>query len=177
MNRGLTIKIALITLSLLILMTGCAQPATSESPSDARTLFNSHLNYSLQYPAGYDIAIYSETGLAIIKGSLLNISEPRADINVMPSTSLTVEAVVAELLASYPGIEIKRSEITIDSEPAIVLDGVPGQVTNRIVFVKHQESLFKLNFIPADSRAGDAYKEMEVLYRTVVESLNFEPEP
>ncbi len=168
---------ALLIFFLVLILAGCAQSTAIESPSGTRLILNSHLNYSVRYPAGYDIAIYSDTGLAIVQESLLNIGKPRADINVMPSTTLTMEAVVAELLASYPGAEIEKTEMVIDNEPAIVLNGVPGQAINRIVYVKHQESLFKLNFTPADSQAGDAYKEMEVLYQTVVESLNFEPGP
>lgn len=177
MNRVFKNSIVVLLIINSLILSGCSPSQSNGETENSRVLINSHLNYSVRYPAGYDIAIYSDTGLAIVQESLLNVGKPRADINVMPSTNLTMEAVVAELLASYPGAEIEKTEMVIDNEPAIVLNGVPGQAINRIVYVKHQESLFKLNFTPADSQAGDAYKEMEVLYQTVVESLNFEPEP
>ncbi len=177
MNRSSTIIKALILVLLVFILTGCAQSQEAAPESQTRLLVNSPLNYAVRYPPGYDLFMYTETGLAIVKGSLLTSGQARVDINVMPTTKLTVETLVVELLSSYPGNKITRTALTIDGEPAVLLDGIPGQEINRIVFVKHLDTMFKLNFVPADPQAGDAYKEMETLYKTVIESLDFEPQP
>lgn len=170
---NLIISIALIT----IILTACAQTTPAEPQSDTRLLINKFKNYSVRYPAGYDLAIYSETGLALVKGSLLTTDQPRADINILSTNNITLEMAVAELVATYPGQSITQSSIVIDGAPAVLLDGVPGQQMNRIVLLIQNDALIKLNFMPADPTKGDAYKEMEVLYKTVIESLDFDPLP
>ena len=170
--------IKIISIALIaIIFTACAQTTNPEPQSDTRLLINTFKKYSVRYPAGYDLAIYSETGLALVKGSLLTTDQPRADINIMSTSGMTLEMAVAELVATYPGQSIKQSSIVIDGVPAVMLDAVPGQQVNRIVLLIHNDALIKLNFMPADPNAGDTYKEMELLFKTVIESLDFDPLP
>ena len=175
---GLPKYIKIITIALLaVILSSCAQTANLEPQSDTSLLINTFKNYSVRYPVGYDLAIYSETGLALVKGSLLATDQPRADINIMSTSSMTLEMAVAELVATYPGQSIKQSSIVIDGVPAVMLDAVPGQQVNRIVLLIHNDALIKLNFMPADPNAGETYQEMELLYKTVIESLDFDPLP
>jgi hypothetical protein len=57
-----------------------------------------------------------------------------------------------------------------------VLDNMPGQDTNRQVVIVHNDRLYKLNFVPVGEDYGDAYRQMEDLYTTVIHSWNFMPQ-
>lgn len=177
MNKPNRFMTMLVLAALMIILAACAQTPTGDTGEDTRLLINTFKNYSVRYPAGYDLAIHSETGLALVKGSLLTTDQPRADINIMSTSGMTLEMAVAELVATYPGQSVKQSSIVIDGVPAVMLDAVPGQQVNRIVLLIHNEALIKLNFMPADPNAGDTYQEMELLYKTVIESLDFDPLP
>jgi hypothetical protein len=59
-------------------------------------------------------------------------------------------------------------------EPAVILDGMPGQDLGRVVLVGHHGRLFELTFVP-DERANEAYTQMEALFASVTGSLRFLP--
>ncbi len=166
-----------LLLVLALTLTSCSPSAQVQTPAETRLLINPLHNYSVRYPPEYDLAIYSADGVAIIKQSLLNTQDARADLYALPTNGLTTEQAVEEYIASFPGADMPRSPLTIDGIPAIMLDRVPGQEFNRVVFVTFEETLFKLNFTPADPKQADAYKDMQVLYTTVIQSLDFAPGP
>jgi len=156
-------------------LAGCTSAQASEAAK--RLLINTHSNYTVQYPEGYDVAIYSPDGVAILVGSLLNASDPRLDIQVSPAEGRTAEQEADRLASEMQSFEIERSALTIDGEPAVVLDQVPGQEITRIVLVAHAGRLYTLRFIPADTNLGEVFEKMEQLYQTVTGSLDFDPMP
>ena len=64
-----------------------------------------------------------------------------------------------------PGFAIDRPfGVTLGYEPAVRLDGVPGQNLSRQVIVVHDGRAYKLVFVLADEAQGEVYHEMEALY-------------
>ncbi len=74
--------------------------------------------------------------------------------------------------AAGPGFNIERTELQVDGEPAVVVDGLPGPDPWRRVFVVHEERLYTLSFQPWVPGGATALDE---LYTLVIESLHFLP--
>jgi hypothetical protein len=132
----------------------------------------------VQFPAEYDIAYPNESEIMLIKGSMVNVEEPSAHIEVKPAEGLTLEQVADQIAADYaiPGMEVKRTVLTIGGEPAIMLDGLSGQDPNRQVVVIHGERLYHFYFAPMVAKESDVYKKVEALYQTVIKSFTFRTE-
>jgi len=65
--------------------------------------------------------------------------------------------------------------VTLGGEPAVVLDGMPGQELQRRVYVVHQQTLYVLAFWPARSENKAAGDQMETLYAAVINSWTWSP--
>lgn len=73
-----------------------------------------------------------------------------------------------------PGYSVERSSgLHVGYEPAWVLENMPGQEVSRQVIVVHDGRLYKLTFVPADTRADEIYTQIESLYTTVIDSFRF----
>ncbi len=185
MNNILRSFFMLSALSVFLLIaSACAQSAPTQAAPDpvqgkvgTQLLINTYLGYSLEYPSNYDVAQYSENGLALVVGSLLNTEQPRADILVLPANGITAEQAADQFITGYPGFELARTTITVSGETAVVLDQVPGQDFNRVVFIVHADRLYQLRFSPADQNLGEVYMQMEALYNTVILTFKFDPLP
>lgn len=175
--RKFSIFLLFIFLTLAAILSACSQPVQVQTPDETRLLINTIHNYSVRFPSEYDVAVYDEDGVAILKKSMLNSENARAHIHVFPTHDMNLENLVEEQLMLYPSEEIDRSPLTIDGLPAVMADHVPGQDVNRIVFVVYEDKLVKINFIPADPEQTEVYKEMEALYEVVIQSLDFDPSP
>jgi hypothetical protein len=145
----------LLLVALAFILTACAQIAAAQPQSEAapqgnagtpvkclrdsetrRLLVNVVQGYCLQYPAEYDIAFPNESEVMMIKGSMLNVSEPVAQIEVKPAEGVTLEQVADQIAADYaiPGMEVTRNDLTIGGEPAVMLDGLSGTVIKTFTF-------------------------------------------
>lgn len=155
---------------------GDAAAACPEPVAGTELLQHQVYGYCLLYPDDLDAVQTSETGVSIVEGSLLASSEhPRADIAIQDAAGRTVEQVADEMVASYEGFELRRSNVTIGGAEAAVLDDVPGQDINRVVLIVHDGRLYELRFSPAGEDAGEAFTRMEELYQVVTESFTFVP--
>jgi len=75
------------------------------------------------------------------------------------------------------GFNITRSEILMDGNHAIVVDGLPAQDPWREVFIVDNDRLFTLFFEPWTPNA-DWFSELENLYSSVIDSFHvFSPMP
>jgi hypothetical protein len=72
-------------------------------------------------------------------------------------------------------VDVGRSTVMIGGEPAVVLDGMPGQDFQRRVYVVHQKTLYVLAFMPTRSENKVANDQMEVLYNAVTSSWTWSP--
>jgi hypothetical protein len=150
----------------------------SRSSDQVRLLINSVHQYCLQYPAEYDVFFPNESEMMLIKGSVLNVSEPSVSVMYQLAGEVTLEQAADQIAQDYaiPGMEPIREPLNIDGEAAIMLDGLSGQDPNRQVVVLHNNYLYRLYFIQMNKNQPEAYAQSETLYRTVIQSFNFRPD-
>jgi hypothetical protein len=118
--------------------------------------------FCLLVPADYTVFEPNPDELVIAKGTLLNTIEPRAHIVVTPAAGRTAEQIADEIVAEMAGFEIKRSRTEVASQPAVILDNVPGQDINRRVLLVHNDRLYDLTFFPMD------HAEIEPFYQAII---------
>jgi hypothetical protein len=138
-------------------------------------LVNEAHGYCLLYPTGYSAEWLNELEVVLVVGSLLNVEQPRAYIEVQEAAGRTAAQEADELVADVKGFAIERFSVMVGGEEAVVLESMPGQDTNRQVVIVHNGRLYKLTFVPAGEDYGDVYRQMEDLYATVIPSWNFFP--
>lgn len=140
-------------------------------------LENRGQGYCLLYPDEYEVVQTNDTSTELVIDSVMNHIDPRVSITVDDAAGRTAEQIAnAELAAfSLPDWIIERTDITIDGEPAVVLDHLPGQDLNRRVFLVHEGRLYHLFFTPVDPSQPEVYQRMETFYRTIIDSFRFVP--
>jgi hypothetical protein len=113
--------------------------------------------------------------MVLVVGSLLNVEQPRAYIEVQDAAGRSAEQVADELTTDFDPVlfNIQRSSTTIGGEQAVVLDNMPGQDINRQVVFVHSGRVYKLTFAPASADYGEIYARMESLYTVVINSFKF----
>ena len=152
------------------------------SVNDTAELFSSdQLGLCFSYPQGYTQIPNSDT-VEIAAPDL-----PGSDVKglfwleISDSYDRTAE-VIADQDMTYavaqqgvPPENLGRWTVTLDGEPAVVLDGMPGQELQRRVYVVHQQTLYVLAFWPARSENQAASDQMEALYTAVTSSWAWSP--
>lgn len=121
--------------------------------------------YCLLVPPDYTVFETSATEVAIVKGDLLNVTDPRLNIAVIPAEGRSAEAYSGEILAVITGIDIQTSAAEISGQPAVVIDNMPGQDINRRVIVAYSDSIYDLTFTPMSSAA------IEDFYNTIINNF------
>lgn len=178
----------LITMSASLILISCTQvnaasvlpniPKLSchdEIPGAVNFVNESH-GYCLVYPEGYDLEEFEPGVVAIYWGSLIEIEHPKAFIVVENAHRRKADKVADAIVAAHPDTYIRRnSDLKIDGQAAVMLDGVPGQEFSRKVIVVYQDLLYILTFLPVDETHIDIYNEMNQLYKTVTRSFQFIP--
>lgn len=98
-----------------------------------------------------------------------------AFIEVGPAGGRSVEEVVEQVKADLgPGFEIPPgTAMGLDKAMAIVLYGLPGQDSNRQLFVVYNDLLYHITFVPDNPQVGAAYQDMEDLYAMIVNTFHF----
>jgi hypothetical protein len=144
--------------------------------NDTAELFSSdRLGLCFSYPKGYTQIPYNDTveiaapdlpGSAVKGLFWLEISD---------SYNRTAEKIADQDMTSATGLNVGRWTLTLDSEPAVVLDGMPGQELQRRVYVVHQQTLYVLAFWPTRSENKAAGGQMETLYTAVTNSWAWSP--
>jgi hypothetical protein len=158
-----------------------ARPGCPEPIEGTQLLMNEEHGYCLLHPAEYNV-VYPpmESCLANRVNSMecQFITFAGADgypvtwINVDVASGRTAgEVADAEIASLGPDFNIERTELTINGEPAVLMDGVPGQDPVRKVVIVHNDLLYTLSFMPWDKNAA----AMVNLYTTIVNSLHFLP--
>ena len=172
-------------LPLLFGMVACA-PQIQPTPTSVDTIsvdpteevFSSdELGICFSYPQGYTQNPYSDT--VEIIGPEIPESDMRGLFWLEKSDSQgrTAEKVADEELAIVPGLNVGRSTVTLGGEPAIVLDGMPGQDLQRRVFIVRGQTLYILAFMPTRSENQAVNDQMEALFTAVTSSWAWSPCP
>ena len=146
--------------------------------SDTKLLTNAEEGYCLLYPAeavsnsnmpGW-VVINPATGPGDVPG------DAWVYIQVQDAAGKTAAQFVDEQVAALgEGFNISTSEVSVHSEQAVVVDGLPGVDSNRQVFIVHDGRLYNLVFMPWFPNPA-APTPLENLYATVVDTFHFLPQ-
>lgn len=96
-------------------------------------------------------------------------------IEISDAYGRTAEKIADEDMTYAAGVDVGRWTVTLDGEPAVVLDGMPGQDLQRRVYVVHQQTLYVLAFMPTRSENKAVGNHMEALYTAVTSSWAWSP--
>lgn len=121
-----------------------------EATADTYLLRDPRHGFCLLYPVGHKVERPNPDEVALVIGGLLNSGDPRAGITVTPTDGRTAADYADEIVASFEGFEITRSDGLVAGEPAVILDNLPGQDINRRVIFSHEDRLYHIYFSPID---------------------------
>lgn len=147
---------------------GCPTPA-----ADAQLFVERSGGYCLLYPADYVAEITGGGVVNLVRGSLMNHTDPRASIEVSDAGTRTLAEIADALTAEYAaGFDVRRETTTVGGEEALLLDNLPGQDLNRRVMVIHGGRLYSFFFTPLgdDDAARAAFA---TFYQGVLDSFRF----
>jgi hypothetical protein len=96
-------------------------------------------------------------------------------IEISDAYDRTAEKIADEDLTIAAGVDVGRSTVMIGGEPAVVLDGMPGQDFQRRVYVVHEQTLYVLAFMPTRSENKAVNDQMDALYNAVTSSWAWSP--
>jgi hypothetical protein len=96
-------------------------------------------------------------------------------LEISDSYDRTAEKIADEDMTFAAGLDVGRWTVMLDGEPAVVLDGMPGQDFQRRVYVVHQQTLYVLAFMPTRSENKTVSDQMEALYNAVTSSWSWSP--
>ncbi len=141
----------------------------------AQKFSSDKLGVCFSYPQGYT---------EIPTGETVTISAPDLPgatakglfwLEMSDAYGRTAERIANEDATYAAGVSLDRWPVTLDGEPAVVLDGMPGQELQRRVYVVHQQTLYVLAFWPARSDNKAAADQMEALYSAITTSWAWSP--
>lgn len=182
----------MLKLILILLIAALAQAACAPTPTEVasaeptatvaataaaetKLLTNAEDGYSLLYPAD-DVA--DMPGWVVIN-PITSPGDMAGDawlyIQVQDAAGKSAAQIVDEQVASLgEGFNITRVDAQVGGEPAIAVDGIPGQDSNRQVFIVHNGRLYNLTFAPWSPNAPEQAR-LEDLYTVVMDSFQFLP--
>jgi hypothetical protein len=175
-----------LTVVIMMAVAGCGLvsrpsrggPSDCSAPAaNTQALRSEEHGYCLLYPLGYTTEQPNPQETIISSGSLLDVENPRVfvvvgDANGRAASDLA-GGIVAEVQTSLPNWGVRQSTTKFGGETAVVLDNLPGQDIGRQAIVVHNDRTYILTFVPAAPAQSGAYREMEQLYKTVVDSFRF----
>ena len=170
--------ILVLILTLIILSQAACAPSAKSCPtatSDTKLLTNAEDGYCLLYPAADSaempgwVVINPVSGLSDVPG------DAWVNIQVQDAAGRTLAQFADEVMtATGEGFNITLTEVQVDGDPAIVVDGLPGQDSNRIVMMVRNDRLYALTFMPWHP-GTEQFTPLEHLYETILQSIHFLP--
>jgi hypothetical protein len=150
-------------------------PVQTNTTEPMESFSSDKLGICFSYPQGYSQIPYGDT--VEIVGPGLPGSELRAIFWLEKSEAFdrTTEVIADQELTIAGITNAGRWSITLDGEPAVVLDGMPGQDLQRRVYVVHQQSLYVLAFMPTLSGNKAVNDQMEALFSAITDSWSWSP--
>jgi hypothetical protein len=150
-------------------------PTSVNDTADLASSDSDRLGLCFSYPQGYT-QLPNNDAVEIVAPDL-----PGTDtkglfwIEISDAYDRTAEKIADEDMTYAAGVDVGRSTVMIGGEPAVVLDGMPGQDLQRRVYVVHQQTLYVLAFMPTRSENKAASDQMEALYTAVTSSWAWSP--
>lgn len=146
--------------------------------------------YCLQLPARFTVSdVYPQGPGAGPQESIAAFYGPPLDDSFEPiraALSIVVEGRddgrsldewANQATADFPGLTITRTETTLDGQPALLLEGMPGITGNTQLFTIHNGRVYHLTLYPVDPILPQAMPDVNELWATVMESFTFLPQP
>ena len=172
----------ILTLMLTMLaLAACTTPASAcpSATADLKLLMNAEDGYCLLSPADYstDVPHFIIINPAVpMAGDTLG--EAWVSIDTEAAAGRTPAQVAeVQIAAVGPGFNIERSDVLVDGEQAVVIDGLPGPDSWRKVFIVSNERLYTLTFLPWAPNINNPAQPtpLEGLYTTIIDTLHFLP--
>lgn len=97
------------------------------------------------------------------------------EISNLPAEA-TLDIVVNDFIAQLGNVPTPQTRLTqtVGGATGLMVEVVPGMLGSRDVFLIHGSKLFHFTFWPAPSVATETASDVEDLYRTVTQSLDFQ---
>ena len=134
--------------------------------------------YCLLYPEAYSATVPNYVVINPVNAPGDMIGDAWVSIQVEKALGQTAEQVASVQIASAgPGFNISRFTVPVDGEQGVVVDGLPGQDSNRTMYVVHDDRLYTLTFAPwqPSPEGSGQVSPLEDLYTGIVQSLHFLP--
>lgn len=150
-------------------------PVPTSADDTAQFFSSDELGLCFSYPEGYTPLPYEDT--VEIVGPELPAPDLRGLFWLEKSDTYdrTAELIADQDMTAAGLTSVARSFITLDGEPAVVLDGMPGQDLQRRVYVVHDQTLYVLAFMPTRSENQAASAQVESLYDAIMNSWKWSP--
>lgn len=159
-----------------------ADPGAAECPQPEGAQgqhVDAEAGFCFVYPEGFEVN-QPEPGVTVVLGPIPEDAGPEPlaaflNIDVQDAAGRTAQEIVDQQLAAYTGIDITQTPMTLDGEPAIALDGVPGLFSNRQIFIVRGSTLYILTFVPVGDEYGETYGQMQSLFNAVTSTWRWLP--
>ncbi|HKG53892.1 MAG TPA: hypothetical protein VKB04_06500 [Anaerolineales bacterium] len=172
--------ILVLILMFTVMMQAACVPSANACPSatsDTKLLTNTEDGYCLLYPA----EDFSDMPGWVVINPISSPGDEPGDawvtIQVQDAAGKSATQIADQIITSTgPGFNITRAEVQVDGGQAIVVDGLPGQDSNRMVLIVRNDRLYTLIFMPWYPAAAGSGQitPLEHLYETVMQSIHFQ---
>lgn len=145
-----------------------------------KTLVDFTDGYCFAYP---DDFIADSRGLAAVYAQTENSANPEAvvarlDVFSSPAApDATLQKLVSEFRKQFEGlnppVNLRQTQITLNGQPAEVMEPVPGRLSSRMVFALHNGFFYQLIFFPIDEPSVES--DLNRLYEAVISTFTFIP--
>ena len=130
-----------------------------EATVDMALLQDAAHGFCLLYPANYQVVATGENSISIVKDSLLNVTAPLLSMDIMTAGDQTATDAADALMAQFPaelleGLNVEHHTVTVAGVEAEVINNLPGQDTNRQLFMVHEGLLYHFFFTPVDGEGN-----------------------
>ncbi|MCI0398332.1 MAG: hypothetical protein L0332_05935 [Chloroflexi bacterium] len=134
--------------------------------------------YCLVYPSYFSLNEIYEQNVTTLSGPALDQSlEPvQAALTIQVEGAAgdrTLAELVAEAISAFPDVAVTQTETTLDGEPAIVLEGLPGRTGSRQLYTIFAGVIFHLTLTPVDEAFPQAAQDVAAVWEMVMESFTF----
>jgi hypothetical protein len=161
-----------------VALTNPAEPtsSTDECPTataDLKLLTNTEGGYCLLYPAEYSTgtANFIVINPTTAGGDMLG--DAWVNISVTDAQGQTAAQVADAASAGFgEGFNITKTDNEVDGAQGVVVDGLPGQDSNRQVFIVKNDKLYQIVFEPWYPNTNSP-TPLENLYTTITQTFHF----
>jgi hypothetical protein len=174
-------SLGLALLLILVMQAACTPQASPTRPAEAcptatadlKLLTDAQAGYCLLYPAAYSTDISNLIVINPVQDPGDVPGEAWVYVNVVPAEGRTTAQVADEAITALVGdFNITKTDIVVDGASGVVVDGMPGQDSNRQLLIVHNDKLYVFTFQPWYPSA-DGSTPLEGLYTTIVQTLHF----